>query len=125
MRAHHVNHRKDKIQEALELLNEAAKEKREEVFTMLDDKYEHLREVLSHAASNGQHMAEGAKKQIYKTLQAEEKKLKQVASQWDRKVHKNPWVVIGGVALGSFVMGMIMSRKGGLRRDRKDEDDQK
>ncbi len=103
--------KKDKIQEALELLNEAAQGKKEEVFELLGDKYEHLKEFFESVASNGEAIAGQTKKQIVKSLHQEEKKLKEVATQWDKKVHKDPWAFLGGVALGSLVLGLILARK--------------
>lgn len=108
-KAHHA--KKDKIQEALELLNEAAKEKKEEVHDVIGAKYEHLREMFSGALENGQAVAEEARKSLSKTLQAQEKKVKAAAAEWDKKIHKNPWAYVGGAALGSLVLGMILARK--------------
>ncbi len=103
--------KKDKIEEALELLNDAAQEKKEEVFELLGDKYEHLKEFFENVASNGEAIAGQTKKQIVKSLHEEEKRIKEVAAQWDKKVHKEPWAFLGGVALGSLVLGLILGRK--------------
>ncbi len=103
--------RKDKIEEALELLNDAAQEKKEEVFELLGDKYEHLKEFFESAANNGGAMAGQAKKQIVKSLHEEEKKLRETAAQWDKKIRKEPWAFLGSVALGSLVLGLILGRK--------------
>ncbi len=103
--------KKDKIEEALELLNDAAQEKKEEVFELLGDKYEHLKEFFESAAHNGEAIVGQTKKQIVKSLHEEEKKLKETAAQWDKKAHKEPWVFLGGVALSSLVLGLILGRK--------------
>lgn len=103
--------KKDKIQEALELLNEAAVEKKEEVFGLLEDKYEHLKELFENAADNGEEIAGQAKRKIVKSLQDEEKKIKETAAQIDRKIHKEPWAFLGGVALGALVLGLMLGRK--------------
>jgi ElaB/YqjD/DUF883 family membrane-anchored ribosome-binding protein len=103
--------KKDQIEEALELLNAAAQEKKEEVFELLGDKYEHLKEFFESAAHNGAAIAGRTKEQIAKSLHQEEKKLKEVAAELDEKVHKDPWAFMGGVALGSLVLGLILGRK--------------
>ena len=103
--------KKDKIHEALELLNEAAKEKKEEVYEVINAKYEHLRGMFSGMAQNGQSLAEDAQKNISKTLRAGEKKIKQMAVQWDKEVRKNPWMYIGGATLGSLCLGLLLRRK--------------
>ncbi len=103
--------KKDKIQEALELLNDAAQGKKEEVFELLGDKYEHLKKFFESTAHNGGVIAGQTKKQIMKSLHEEEKRLKETAAQWDKKVHKEPWTFLGSVALGALVLGLILGRK--------------
>lgn len=103
--------KKDKIQEALELLNEAAQGKKEEVFELVGDRYENLKNFFQSAAHNGEAIAGKTKKQILKSLHHEEKKLKDAATQWDKKVHQSPWAFLGGVALGSLVIGLILGNK--------------
>src|SRR5690348_8425236 len=97
--------KRDRIHDALELLNEAAHEKQEEVFELLGNKYGHLRSIFEEAAHNGQAAAGQAKKQLVKGLHAEEKMLKQTAAQLGRKVRKDPWKALGLVALGSLAAG--------------------
>ncbi len=112
MTTHNKEHeKKDKIHEALELLNDAAKEKKEEVYGVINAKYEHLRDMFAGAVENGQSFADDAKKNISKTLSVEEKKLKHIAGQWDKEVRRNPWMYIGGAALGSLCVGLLLSRK--------------
>ena len=103
--------KKDKIQEALELLNDAAQEKKDEVYELLGSKYESLREIFEDAAQNGHELVGEAKKRIAKGLQVEEKKIKEIASQMDKKVRRKPWVFLGSVALGSLVLGLIFGGK--------------
>ena len=112
MTTHNKEHeKKDKIHEALELLNDAAKEKKEEVYGVINAKYEHLRDMFEGAVETSQSLAEDAKKNISKSLLAEEKKIKQLAVQLDKEVRKNPWMYIGGAALGSLCLGLLVSRK--------------
>ena len=103
--------RKDKIQEALELLNDAAQEKKDEVYELLGSKYESLKEVFENAAENGHELVGEAKKRIAKGLHAEEKKIKEIAAEMDKKIRRKPWVVLGSVALGSLVLGLIFGGK--------------
>lgn len=106
------NHmKKDKIQEALELLNEAAQDKKHEVYEMVGEKYGHLREVFDETLENGRAAANGVKKKFAKNLHSEEKKLREAANFWNRKIHKEPWMIIGGVALGSLALGLLLRKK--------------
>ncbi len=103
--------KKDKIEEALELLNEAAQGKKDEFFDLVGDKYAHLKEFFETAANSGEAIAGKTRKQIVRSLQQEEKKMKEAAADWDKKVHQEPWAFLGGVALGSLVLGLILGRR--------------
>ena len=102
--------RKDKIQEALELLNEAAHEKREEVYEIVGDRYEHLKDIFEKTLHNGQEVIGEATKRVSKNLNQEKRKVRDAAVRLDRKAHKDPWVLISSAALGSLVLGMILGR---------------
>ncbi len=103
--------KKDKIEEALELLSDAAQGKKEEVLELLGGKYKHLKEFFESATSNGGVVAGQIKKKFGKRLHQEEKKLKETAAQWNKKAHKEPWAFLGGAALGSLVLGLMLGRK--------------
>lgn len=108
----HGNHvRKNKIEEALDLLNEAAEDKREEVFELINDKYESLRGLFGDIVHSGEVAAQNVRKNLGKNLHAEEKKIRETASQIDKKIRRNPWKVLGGVALGSLVVGLMLSKR--------------
>jgi ElaB/YqjD/DUF883 family membrane-anchored ribosome-binding protein len=92
-----------RIDEALELLNEVAKEKSEELHDMVSEKYSHLKSVLGGIGEKSEHdardmFAEGSEE------------AKEIASKVNERVHKNPWPVIGGTALGFFILGILLSK---------------
>ncbi len=103
-----------KIAEALKLLEEAAKEKKDELKNLLTGKYEHLKNTIIDAETDVTKTLLAAKK---KALEAamhakdiSEEKIKQVAKDVDEQVHENPWPYIGGVALGALLIGYILGR---------------
>lgn len=108
MRAHM---KRDKIQEALELLNEAAQGKKEEVLELFGNKYEHLKDFFQTTAHNGEVIAGQAKKKIIKNLYQEEKKIKSAAAHWNKKIHEEPWPVVSGVAIGALVLGLFLGHR--------------
>ena len=106
------NHvKRNKIQDALDLLNDAAQEKKDEVYELIGDRYESLRELFETVLDRGQDVAVHAQKRIYKNLHEEEKKIRHAAVQWDKKVRQEPWKYLGGVAVGSLIFGLLLGRK--------------
>ena len=106
------NHvRRSKIQDALELLNDAAQEKKEEVYEVIGDKYDSLRKLFESVVNNGQEVAVHAQKRINKEFHEEEKKIRQAAAHWSKKIGQEPWKYLGGVAVGSLIFGLLLGRK--------------
>ena len=108
-----TNSRSEKITEALELLNEAAREKKDEVRDLISQKYRHLKESL--ASSDIRHSLDSAKKSAVeaaaKAKNISEEKMKVLATEVDKNVHANPWPYVGGVAIGSLLLGYILGKK--------------
>lgn len=104
-------HHQDKLEEALELLNEAAREKKEELQEAVEGRYSDLKDLLIEQAENGLSMLNHAKKRIAKTLQQEEEKILTRAKDLDRTVRRNPWPVVGGAAVSALLLGVILGRK--------------
>ena len=78
-----------KFEEALHLLNEAAKEKKEDVVKLLSEKYSHIKDALDEGRD----------------------KAAEVFEDVDKTVRKNPWPYIGGVAIGALLFGFILGNQ--------------
>ncbi len=87
-----------KITEALELLNEAAREKKDELARLVNEKYEHIRTAFGDVAAGANDV-----------LQSGEERLRETAGELDRSVRENPWPFLGGVAVTFLVLGYIFS----------------
>jgi ElaB/YqjD/DUF883 family membrane-anchored ribosome-binding protein len=92
-----------KINEALDLLNELAKEKKTELLGMVSEKYSHLKSALGGASERFQDYAR-------ETMAQGEETVKEFASSIDKDVHKNPWPYLGGTALGFLILGLLLGR---------------
>jgi ElaB/YqjD/DUF883 family membrane-anchored ribosome-binding protein len=92
-----------RIDEALQLLNDVAREKKAELRDMVSRKYTDLKSALGGAAEKMQDQAE-------KTYTEGKEKVIELASAVDDTVHKNPWPYLGGTALGFLVLGFIFGR---------------
>lgn len=96
-----------KISQALELLNEAAKEKKSEVQELLVNKYAHIKQVIAEGALHGKEALEKAEKYVKEG----QEKVKETALEVDKRVRANPWPYIGGVAVVSIFIGYLMGSK--------------
>jgi ElaB/YqjD/DUF883 family membrane-anchored ribosome-binding protein len=89
-----------KISEALELLNEAAKEKKGELKDLVANRYTHIREVMASTMEHAQEaVAQGKEKVIA------------IAGDVDERVHKDPWIYIAGTAAASLLLGYLLGSK--------------
>lgn len=100
-----------KISEALELLNEAAKEKKDELKGLLTDRYTHIKEAISSGTEHSRQIYEKAKHVTQDALLKGEEKIKEAASVVDKQAHKNPWSFVAGAAVVSLFIGYLMGSK--------------
>jgi len=89
-----------KISEALELLNEAAKEKKVELQGLMVNKYTHIREAMVSGVEHAQEVIAQGKEKVV-----------EIAGDVDKRVHKDPWVYIGAAAAVSLLLGYFMGAK--------------
>jgi ElaB/YqjD/DUF883 family membrane-anchored ribosome-binding protein len=92
-----------KIQEALELLNLAAREKGDDFSKMMTDKYEHLKDVVIKNLHAQEKFIRSESKELVRSA-------KKAALRLDDSVQAHPWKFIGGAALGGLVLGALISR---------------
>ena len=97
-----------KFEEALQLLNEAAKDKKDEIQNLLGDKYTDIRKIIEQAAAKQKQNLKHAQRVAGEWIEEGEETLRDVASEVDERVHENPWPYIGGVAIGALLLGFIL-----------------
>jgi ElaB/YqjD/DUF883 family membrane-anchored ribosome-binding protein len=100
-----------KISEALELLNEAAQEKRDELKGLLTDRYSHIRDAMTAGVEHGKEVLKHSQDMTQEAIGLGKEKVKELAGDVDQRVHKDPWVYIAGAAAGSLLLGYLMGTK--------------
>lgn len=109
-----VNTSSENIAEALRLLEEAAEQKKDELKSVMSDKYTHLRSMILEADKGFvKAMADAKKQAVEAVVHAKDvgtEKNLEIARDVDKKVHSNPWPYIGGTAVIGLLFGFILGR---------------
>lgn len=104
----------ENIAEALKLLEEAAKQKKDELKSVLSDKYTHLRNAIVETESGLVKSLSDAKSQAVEAAAhvkaVSTEKGREIAGDVDKRVHQNPWPYIGGTAVIGLLFGYILGR---------------
>ena len=104
----------EKISEALKLLEEAATQKKDELKSMVSDKYTHLRSVIAETESSlAQSLSDAGQRAVEAAAHARDvgvEKAREVARDVDKSVHRNPWPYIAGTAVAGLLLGYILGR---------------
>ena len=104
----------EKISEALKLLDEAAKQKKDELRTLMSDKYAHLRDVIVETESSiAKSLSDAGKHAVHAAAHARDvgvEKARELAGDVDKHVHHNPWQYIAGTAAVGLLLGYILGR---------------
>ncbi|MFA5863899.1 MAG: hypothetical protein WC975_04345 [Phycisphaerae bacterium] len=109
------NQSNEKIEEALNLLAEAARKKKQDLRSLVGEKYSDLKDALFDGRSGlsgafsdtVHHVADSARQ--YSEMGQEQ--VRDVASRVDKNVHASPWSYLGSVALGALILGYLLGRK--------------
>jgi len=94
----------EKLNEALAHLNEAAKERREELNKLLAEKYTDLKSALGGAAGASADWVKEQGREVGDSA-------KLAATTVDHSVRKHPWYYIGGAALGGLLIGLLIGHR--------------
>lgn len=97
-----------KIDEALQLLNEAAKDKKEELRRLLGEKYTTIKEALTEVALNNKEVVGNVRRFTQDAIEEGQERFGKAVDEIDGEVRKNPWPYIGGAAAAALLLGFIL-----------------
>jgi ElaB/YqjD/DUF883 family membrane-anchored ribosome-binding protein len=100
----HTTASTETLNEALAHLNEAAKDRREDLQKLLAEKYTDLRAALGGAAHVSADWVKEQGREVGDTA-------KLAATTVDHSVRKHPWYYIGGAALGGLLIGLLIGHR--------------
>ncbi len=92
-----------RINEALELLNAVARDKKAELQATMENKYADLSSVVSA-------FADQMKNRATEKFESGKQKMVDVATDINNSVHRNPWAYIGGAAAAAMLFGFLLGR---------------
>lgn len=115
MSSEHQNGSGKKLTDALELLNEAAREKKNEIRNLISDRYSDIqkamKDTVEEVVTEGKRSVKKAKMRAQDVLEEGEVKIEKTVRQVDKAVRKDPWKFIGGAALSALVVGLFLGKK--------------
>ncbi len=99
-----------KIDKAIQLLNEAARDKKDALQRSVKEKLGDFKEAFSDITERNREAIERVGMATKEAIQESAERVKEKAQEANRQVHKNPWPYIGGVAAGALVIGWLLGR---------------
>ena len=96
-----------RINEALELLNAAARDQKTELRAAMESKYTDLAALLGA-------LGHEVRSRAVEKYEAGRQKVVDTAGDIDKSVHRNPWAYIGGTMAAALLLGFVLGRS---RRD--------
>ncbi len=114
---------RDKIRDALSLLEEAAREKKDELVRLIGGRYQHIHDVFEDSAQKVDHVKERiseavheGEKRIEDAIKKGQHYFKDTIKHVDEEIHDKPVQYLTGVAVVALLVGYFWgSRKEGKR----------
>lgn len=104
----------DKLADALKLLEEAARQKKDELKTVMADKYTHLKGlILENEAALLKTVGTAKDGVVQAAMHAKDasvEKARELAHDTDKRVHESPWSFIAGSAVVGLLLGYVLGR---------------
>ena len=106
---------KKKIDDALQLLESAAKEKKNDLKVHIGERYRHIRGIFK---GDGQSALQASTQELKNRVKKLEEgwnkgreRTQNFLENTNKKVHEKPLQYIGGAAVTSFVLGLLLKQR--------------
>lgn len=103
--------KKEKIEGALKLLDEAAKDTKEDISGLVREKYHNLERSIAQIEPKLRRNLRDVSDQATTAIEEGKKVARETATSVDQSVHSSPWSYVGGAALAGVVVGFLLGRK--------------
>jgi len=104
----------EKIVDALKLLEEAAIQKKDELKSVMSDKYAQFKNVIVETEGGiAKSLSDARKHAVEAAMHARDvgvEKAREIAGDVDKSMHRNPWPYIAGTAVAGLLLGYILGR---------------
>ena len=104
----------ENIAEALKLLEHAATQKKDELKSVMSDKYANLRSLIMETEGGLMKSLVNAKVHAIEAVAHAKdvgvEKVRDIARDVDKSAHQNPWPYIAGTAAAGLLLGYILGR---------------
>jgi ElaB/YqjD/DUF883 family membrane-anchored ribosome-binding protein len=104
-----------RITEALEMLDRAALEKKEELKKIISDRYVNMQELFNEGAVGAREVLSRTRQNVKESVMKGREKAGEWARLADNRVRQKPWVFIGGIAAVAFLAGYASRAARGRR----------
>jgi len=108
---------KKKIDEALQLLESAAKDKKDDLKGYIGERYRHIRSVFKpegqSAIAQSTHELKNRVKKLEESWNKGRERTQNFLETTNKNVHEKPLQYIGGAAVTSFVLGLMFRQRKG------------
>lgn len=100
------------LDEVLSILEDAAREKKDELQQLIGEKYHHVRDILAEvpqgAAKPMEDFVRRGEKKIEEAVEKGQSIAKKTLDEVNEQLHENPMPFIGGVAISALLFGFIL-----------------
>ncbi|MCB0404327.1 MAG: hypothetical protein KDD51_06040 [Bdellovibrionales bacterium] len=101
----------EKLNEALKILEQAAREQREEVRELVTEKFHNLKQALESVEPELKRVGNTVVAFANKVGQAGSEEVKEAAKKVNADAHNRPWPYVGVAALAGCIFGYFIAKK--------------